>query len=40
MSLALHVENLRKDYVLKGETVPALRGVTFEVQTGELNRAG
>ena len=35
MSLALHVENLRKDYVLKGETVHALRGVTFEVQTGE-----
>ena len=32
---ALHVENLRKDYVLKGETVHALRGVTFEVQTGE-----
>ncbi len=35
MSLALHVEKLRKDYVLKGETVHALRGVTFEVQTGE-----
>jgi putative ABC transport system ATP-binding protein len=35
MSLAVHVEELRKDYVLKGETVRALRGVTFEVQMGE-----
>jgi putative ABC transport system ATP-binding protein len=35
MTLALHVEDLRKDYVLKGETVRALRGVTFEVANGE-----
>jgi putative ABC transport system ATP-binding protein len=35
MTLALQVENLRKDYVLKGETVRALRGVTFEVADGE-----
>ncbi len=34
-NLALNVEQLRKDYVLKGETVQALRGVTFEVQVGE-----
>jgi putative ABC transport system ATP-binding protein len=35
MALALRVEQLRKDYVLKGETVRALRGVSFEVQDGE-----
>jgi putative ABC transport system ATP-binding protein len=35
MSLALRVDNLCKDYVLKGETVHALRGVTFAVETGE-----
>jgi putative ABC transport system ATP-binding protein len=35
MTLALRVEDLRKDYVLKGETVRALRGVTFEVADGE-----
>ena len=35
MTLALRVEHLRKDYVLKGETVHALRGVTFEVARGE-----
>jgi putative ABC transport system ATP-binding protein len=35
MTLALRVENLRKDYVLKGETVHALRDVTFEVELGE-----
>ncbi len=33
--LALRVECLRKDYVLKGETVQALRGVTFDVSVGE-----
>jgi len=35
MSYALSVDNLRKDYVLKGETVRALRGVTFGVKNGE-----
>lgn len=35
MALAFCVEDLRKDYVLKGETVRALRGVTFEVADGE-----
>ena len=33
--VALSVNKLRKDYVLKGETVQALRGVTFEVSDGE-----
>ena len=33
--LALSVRELRKDYVLKGETVHALRGVTFEVNSGD-----
>ena len=32
---ALRIENLRKDYVLKGETVHALRGVSFDVTNGE-----
>lgn len=35
MTYALRVDNLRKDYVLKGETVRALRGVTFEIEDGE-----
>jgi putative ABC transport system ATP-binding protein len=35
MSYALRVDNLRKDYALKGETVRALRGVTFGVKHGE-----
>lgn len=33
--IALEVEELTKDYHLKGETVRALRGVSFKVQTGE-----
>ena len=33
--IALRVENLTKYYHLKGETVKALRGVSFEVQRGE-----
>ena len=33
--IALRVEDLQKHYVLKGETVYALRGVTFEVKVGE-----
>jgi putative ABC transport system ATP-binding protein len=32
---ALRVCELRKDYVLKGETVQALRGVSFEVKDGD-----
>lgn len=32
---ALRVRELRKDYVLKGETVQALRGVSFEVHDGD-----
>jgi len=35
MRLAARVENLRKDYVLKGETVRALRGVSFDVPEGD-----
>jgi putative ABC transport system ATP-binding protein len=35
MSLATRVVDLRKDYVLKGETVQALRGVSFDVPSGE-----
>jgi len=35
MRLAASVENLTKDYVLKGETVQALRGVSFDVPEGD-----
>ncbi|MHB0957812.1 MAG: ABC transporter ATP-binding protein [Pirellulaceae bacterium] len=35
MPVAARLVNLRKDYVLKGETVHALRGVTFDVPTGD-----
>ncbi len=35
MSAAIRVQNLRKDYVLKGETVRALRGVSFDVPQGD-----
>jgi putative ABC transport system ATP-binding protein len=35
MTVAARLVNLRKDYVLKGETVHALRGVTFDVPTGD-----
>ena len=35
MKLAASIQNLRKDYVLKGETVYALRGVTFDVPEGD-----
>ena len=34
-SLAASVLDLRKDYVLSGETVHALRGVTFDVPQGD-----
>ena len=34
-SLALKVQELQKDYVLKGETVHALRGVSFDVAVGD-----
>ncbi len=33
--LACHLQGLRKDYVLKGETVHALRGITLEVPEGD-----
>ena len=35
MRLAVSVEDLRKDYVLSGETVHALRGVSFDVPEGD-----
>jgi putative ABC transport system ATP-binding protein len=35
MRLALSVNDLRKDYVLGGETVHALRGVSFDVPEGD-----
>lgn len=35
MTAALHVAELRKDYVLGAETVHALRGITFEVPRGD-----
>lgn len=33
--VAVRIEGLRKDYVLKGETVHALRGVSFDVPRGD-----
>lgn len=35
MSVAARIENLKKDYVLKSETVHALRGVSFDLPQGE-----
>jgi putative ABC transport system ATP-binding protein len=35
MSLAASIQEIRKDYVLKGETVHALRGVSFDVPEGD-----
>jgi putative ABC transport system ATP-binding protein len=35
MKLAARVENVTKDYVLKSETVHALRGVSFDVPAGD-----
>ena len=35
MSVAIRLENITKDYVLKGETVHALRGVSFEIPQGD-----
>jgi putative ABC transport system ATP-binding protein len=35
MKSAVRVTDLRKDYVLSGETVHALRGVTFDVPVGD-----
>jgi putative ABC transport system ATP-binding protein len=35
MTLAARLVDLRKDYVLKGETVHALRGVSFDVPEGD-----
>lgn len=35
MSVAVSVHELRKDYVLKSETVRALRGVSFDVPAGD-----
>ena len=35
MRLACRLQDLRKDYVLKGETVRALRGVSLEVPEGD-----
>jgi len=36
MSMACRLEDLRKDYVLKGETVRALRGISLEVPEGDF----
>lgn len=36
MSVAVRLENITKDYVLKGETVRALRGVSFTVPEGDF----
>ena len=35
MNLAVSVQDLRKDYVLSGETIHALRGVSFDVPEGD-----
>jgi len=35
MRSAVEVSDLRKDYVLSGETIHALRGVTFDVPAGD-----
>ncbi len=35
MKLAASIQTLQKDYLLKGETVRALRGVTFDVPEGD-----
>ncbi len=35
MKLAADIRDLRKDYVLGGETIRALRGVTFQVPEGD-----
>ena len=35
MSMACRMEDLTKDYVLKGETVRALRGITMDVPEGD-----
>ena len=35
MRLAVHVADLRKDYVLSGETIHALRDVSFDVPEGD-----
>ncbi|HUE70109.1 MAG TPA: ABC transporter ATP-binding protein [Pirellulaceae bacterium] len=36
MSVAVGLENITKDYVLKGETVRALRGVSFAIPEGDF----
>jgi putative ABC transport system ATP-binding protein len=36
MSVAVRLENITKDYVLKGETVRALRGVSFTIPEGDF----
>jgi putative ABC transport system ATP-binding protein len=35
MSVSIRLENITKDYVLKGETVHALRGVSFMIPQGD-----
>ncbi len=35
LACAVRADDLQKDYVLKGETVRALRGVTFDVPVGD-----
>ena len=40
MKLAVSVAELCKDYVLSGETIHALRGVSFDVPQGFASRVG
>ncbi|MEO2024056.1 MAG: ABC transporter ATP-binding protein, partial [Pirellulaceae bacterium] len=35
MKFAARVDSLHKEYFLKGETVRALRGVTFDIPEGD-----
>ena len=35
MQLAARIHELTKDYVLKGETVRALRGISLEIPDGD-----
>ncbi|MCB0459854.1 MAG: ATP-binding cassette domain-containing protein, partial [Flavobacteriaceae bacterium] len=32
----IHIDNLKKDFVMGNETVHALRGVSFKIEEGEF----